>query len=451
MGEVVKPKMSVKSNLPAVDAGSLIVTTDTGDAYVDVGQQRIKLSDVITGTYSEITNLITPLTNKIYFATDTYQLLQATYGGRNGSILQWKVLNGYTLPKATTSTVGGVMVDGATLSVTNTGLLSVPKASTTQQGSVKVDGTTININESGVISAAGGSGNAGTKRLGNAIVPSTEFTLDPGYVEGSSRGYGAVDLQMYRDDASHVISGGQSFGAGSNNTCIGSGCAVFGYGNTINGNTSAVFGMNNVAEGESTYIFGDKITQTREGDPIYGVYAGTGYSSDIGLAMIHNVVMNGNGETLLDSDEPVFGHTGFKGICIRKPRAYQSYEIIKVGAYTALVMEIQCIQYASKNSCYTGTYKCARQPLMDYLVTEGSGSVWGSPFYNGDIRYDNGKIVCMWMRDDWEFVQLGVRYTILGKGVEEPHNESGGYGSGYGYYGYGSGYGYYGNGYGYGS
>lgn len=87
-----KPKLTVSSNLPStVDNGSLIVTTDTGDLYVDAGGNRIKISDVINGTYASITALESPLAGKLYFATDTHQLLQATY---SGNTVVWTVLNG---------------------------------------------------------------------------------------------------------------------------------------------------------------------------------------------------------------------------------------------------------------------------------------------------------------------------------------------------------------------
>ena len=85
-----KPKTTVASSLPAVVNGSLIATTDTGDLYVDSGNRRIKLTDVITGTYSEIKALNAPLPGKLYFATDTHKLLQAVYSGNR---VTWTELN----------------------------------------------------------------------------------------------------------------------------------------------------------------------------------------------------------------------------------------------------------------------------------------------------------------------------------------------------------------------
>jgi len=65
----------------------------------------------------------------------------------------------YTLPTASTTVLGGVKVDGSTITINGSGVISgantysLPTASTTVLGGVKVDGTTITINN-GVISSA---------------------------------------------------------------------------------------------------------------------------------------------------------------------------------------------------------------------------------------------------------------------------------------------------------
>jgi hypothetical protein len=65
---------------------------------------------------------------------------------------------GYTLPTASTSTLGAVKVDGSTITINNgvisgSSSYSLPTASTTTLGGVKVDGSTITINN-GVISGS---------------------------------------------------------------------------------------------------------------------------------------------------------------------------------------------------------------------------------------------------------------------------------------------------------
>lgn len=75
----------------------------------------------------------------------------------------------YTLPAASTSIRGGVIVDGVTLAMQN-GVLSVnsdniyslPTASTVILGGVRVDGTTVTVGENGVISASSSTFTGGT-------------------------------------------------------------------------------------------------------------------------------------------------------------------------------------------------------------------------------------------------------------------------------------------------
>jgi len=99
----------------------------------------------------------------------------------------------YTLPIASGSTLGGVKV-GANLVISGDGVLSatnsytLPTASTTVSGGVKVDGTTIVINGSGVISATGGgsggytlppatSGILGGVKVGSGLSVAVDGTL----------------------------------------------------------------------------------------------------------------------------------------------------------------------------------------------------------------------------------------------------------------------------------
>jgi plastocyanin len=83
----------------------------------------------------------------------------------------------YTLPTASTSTLGGVRVDGTTITISG-GIISssgggtsytLPTATTSVLGGVKVDGTTVTINN-GVITAVGGGsgGGSGTVNAGTS-------------------------------------------------------------------------------------------------------------------------------------------------------------------------------------------------------------------------------------------------------------------------------------------
>ena len=102
--------------------------------------------------------------------------------------------NAYTLPVASTTILGGVKVDGTTITVTS-GVISaaasaytLPVASTTVLGGVKVDGTTITI-ASGVISAASSSYTlpiASTTILGGVKVDGSTITIASGVISAAS-------------------------------------------------------------------------------------------------------------------------------------------------------------------------------------------------------------------------------------------------------------------------
>lgn len=93
MGNKFVPGITTKGQLNSISIvnGQLLATSDTLELFIDNGGVRNKYSDIVFGTYSSITNNLTPLTGKIYFATDTHQLLQAYY---NGNTLTWTTLGG---------------------------------------------------------------------------------------------------------------------------------------------------------------------------------------------------------------------------------------------------------------------------------------------------------------------------------------------------------------------
>jgi hypothetical protein len=93
----------------------------------------------------------------------------------------------YTLPTATTTTLGGVKVDNSTITINN-GIISaastggsytLPTATTTQLGGVKIDGTTITINGNGVISVP----TASTTQLGGVKIDGTTITISGGVIK----------------------------------------------------------------------------------------------------------------------------------------------------------------------------------------------------------------------------------------------------------------------------
>jgi len=108
--------------------------------------------------------------------------------------------DGYILPTASTTTLGGVKVDGTTITINGSGVISgattytlptatVGTSSTGTLGGVKVDGTTITISN-GVISGANTYTlpTATTGTLGGVKVDGTTITVNPttGVISGST-------------------------------------------------------------------------------------------------------------------------------------------------------------------------------------------------------------------------------------------------------------------------
>ena len=118
-------------------------------------------------------NTIATLNNVGAFASDIQALKTVShshgnkdtidkFGTNSEGKLTWNSItvgSDYTLPVATDSTLGGVKVDGTTITVDSNGTIhgsssyELPIASNTTLGGVKVDGTSITINSDGVISS----------------------------------------------------------------------------------------------------------------------------------------------------------------------------------------------------------------------------------------------------------------------------------------------------------
>jgi hypothetical protein len=111
-------------------------------------------------------------------------------------------INSLLLPTASTSVLGGVKVDGTTITINGSGVISganiyvLPTASTSVLGGVKVDGTTITINGSGVISGAN-----------TYVLPTASASVLGGVKKGNNiniagDGTISVDLVSYTGDTS---------------------------------------------------------------------------------------------------------------------------------------------------------------------------------------------------------------------------------------------------------
>lgn len=104
----------------------------------------------------------------------------STYNGSQAITVSVATGAGYTLPAATTTTLGGVIIPAvATSGISNTsGTIGLASATTTQLGGVKVDGTTITA-AAGIISATQYTlPTATTTVLGGVKVDGTSITID---------------------------------------------------------------------------------------------------------------------------------------------------------------------------------------------------------------------------------------------------------------------------------
>lgn len=104
------------------------------------------------------------------------------------------VITPYTLPTSSTNTLGGVKVDGSTITISNGVISSAPQytlpiSSTNTLGGVKVDGSTITINSSGVISSASAYTlpTATTSSLGGVKVDGTSVTIVNGVISSNAQ------------------------------------------------------------------------------------------------------------------------------------------------------------------------------------------------------------------------------------------------------------------------
>jgi uncharacterized protein YukE len=162
----------VASNLLAVDYKRLDSNVSNYVGAVDTRiSTLITTNDDRASNYVRVaSNVIISTVNSIGYITAS-TLPTATTGTLGGVKVDGSTItingsgvisgaNTYILPTATTGTLGGVKVDGSTITINGSGVISgantyvLPTATTGTLGGVKVDGSTITINGSGVISGA---------------------------------------------------------------------------------------------------------------------------------------------------------------------------------------------------------------------------------------------------------------------------------------------------------
>jgi hypothetical protein len=198
----------------AISADAYVLPTATSSVLGGVepdGVTITNLSGAISVTYGTVANTAAEGNDPRIVGALSVTTAEATYA--TISYVTTAISNaGYTLPVATTETLGGVIADGTTIDISGTGIISVDAsiatvayvtsaissasynllpATTSTLGGVMVDGTSIDISPSGVISVD--SSIATVSYVTSAIalasydlLPATTSTLGGVMVDGTS-------------------------------------------------------------------------------------------------------------------------------------------------------------------------------------------------------------------------------------------------------------------------
>ena len=180
------------------------VFTGVGTYTIGAGQLRVYIDGVrqFPTAYTETSTTSFTLTAGVAVGT----AVLAEVDGYVGAPVS------YTLPIATTTVLGGVKVDGTTITINpSTGVISgsstysLPTATTSVLGGVKVDGTTITINGNGVISSVGGGGATDLTNVSTNILPAVDNTYDLGSADKRFRHLFVGPGSIYIGDESRSI------------------------------------------------------------------------------------------------------------------------------------------------------------------------------------------------------------------------------------------------------
>jgi len=242
--------------------------------------------------------------------------------------------NTYVLPAATTTTLGGVIIPAvANSGLTNTsGTIRLATATTNQLGGVKVDGVTITINGSGVIAAnitgaivfqGGWSAATNTPTLSNATsaynTNGFEFVCTASGTVNFGLGnvtFAVGDNVIYDGTKWVKIPIGSSAGTTNNSLTFDNTGSGAGAGSTFNGASALTISYNTIGAGPiagSTSIttLGTIATGTWNGTLIDPAYGGTG------VANTYTLTVSGSNRTInqdvSNGSAPTFTATNFSG------------------------------------------------------------------------------------------------------------------------------------------
>jgi hypothetical protein len=137
---------------------SSALTIPGADITGDISGNSANVNGIVSlshgGTGLNVTTVDELLNSILPEQTTSGQLLST-----DGNTTSW--VDPYVLPTATTTVLGGVKIDGTTITIDPQGVISssaaytLPVATTTVLGGVKADGVTVSISETGVLSVVG--------------------------------------------------------------------------------------------------------------------------------------------------------------------------------------------------------------------------------------------------------------------------------------------------------
>lgn len=212
------------TNISVVD-GQFILTTDTGCIYVDFGSTRVQIGVAVNQG--------------------------STNSGKYLTVNSSGAVTNTTFPVASTSSVGGVKVDGTSITITNAGVISAAD----QLSSVKSSGNSgkyLTIHSSGAITATSFPV-ASTSAVGGVKVDGTIVSMDSNKILTINKN------QLVKGETTNSIALGTSAATGEDTSDIAIGCGAKAEGDIVghSGVSAIAIGTGAIARGAGNIQLGN--------------------------------------------------------------------------------------------------------------------------------------------------------------------------------------------------
>lgn len=297
----------------------------------------------------------------------------ATSGNYNDLTNKPTIPGAYTLPTASTSTLGGVKVDGSTITINNNGVISASGGggSSTLAGLTDVSlsrpysGQVLKYDGSNWVNGTVSGGSGGTQVYGSPQALITKANIGSPSVNDNDRGYLSVDFQAERADST----------------------------NFAKGDYSLLHGRNSGITAHDGYAFG------------------TGTAFDVEGAIQTNQNKAGT--------HGWKGHTGVLGLCFA-PNGHMDVEIFTLDTGAIALFDVDIIAVSDGRLTL---YKLALSVYQGSLTVDYNQFTpicqWTPNFYlsNNKLYLTGGYA---------DVVQVGIRYTILGASTSDDGASSSG-------------------------